>query len=174
MKKTLLVLFITLLATVVFAFPAGTFNIGGQAGFNSYKADSDTKAANMVYLNPIVGYFFMDNLSADVLLLLTSTSQGRSSWSDFNFGLGARYFMDMGNHKLYAGLGATFASYSSKFGSFKSSDSGTYLNGKFGILMPITEDVFFDLGAKYEKGLGDFKDSSFGVNLGLQIFTPLF
>lgn len=174
MKKTFLILFITLLASVVFAFPAGTLNLGGNAGFSSYKADSDAKALNIVYFNPNIGYLFMDNLSADLLLLFMSNSQGKSSWGEFDAGLGARYFVDMGGHKLYAGLGAVYSSYSSSFGSFKDSDSGIYLNGKLGILMPVTDDVFLDFGAKYNMGMGDYKDSTLSMNIGLQFFMPLF
>lgn len=78
MKKTFLILFITLLASVVFAFPAGTLNLGGDAGFSSYKADSDAKALNIIYFNPNIGYLFMDNLSADLLLLFMSSSQEKA------------------------------------------------------------------------------------------------
>ncbi|MFW5629118.1 MAG: hypothetical protein ACOCG6_07790 [Candidatus Cloacimonadaceae bacterium] len=80
----------------------------------------------------------------------------------------------MGGHKLYAGLGALYSSNSSSFGSFKDSDSGIYLNGKLGILTPVTDDVFLDFGAKYDMGMGDYKDSTLSMNIGLQFFMPLF
>lgn len=50
-------------------------------------------AVNMFYFNPNIGYFFMDNLSADLLLLFTSTSQDKSPWGDFDAGFGMHYFM---------------------------------------------------------------------------------
>lgn len=174
MKKTFLVLLITLLATLVFAFPAGTFNLGGNAGFTTYKANSDAKASNTIYFNPNIGYLFMDNVSADVLLGFSSNSHNKATSTSFDVGLGARYFLGMGDNKLYAGLGAIFGSHSYKFGSVKTSDSGTHLNAKLGFLVPVTPDVFLDLGAKYEMGMGDYKDNTLGINLGLQMFTPLF
>lgn len=174
MKKTLLILSITLLATFAFAFPAGTLNIGGTTGFDSYKANSDAKLSNTFYLNSNIGYLFMDNISADVLLGLTANRYDKDTVNLFYLGLGARYFMDMGDNKAYAGLGATFDSYSSKTGALKYSDSGTYLNAKLGYLLPLTPEVFLDLAAKYEKGVIEYKDSTFGVSLGLQFFAPFF
>lgn len=174
MKKTFLVLLITLLATAVFAIPAGTFNLGGTAGFNSYKINKDAKAENEITFSPNIGYFFMDNLSADLLVDYSYLNSGKNnSTTDIGLGLGARYFYGIGDFKLYGGFGGTYKSFSSKLGSSKITSTGVYLNPKLGILLPMSEDVYLDLGAKYDIGVGDNEDSTLGINLGLQIFMPL-
>ncbi len=173
MKKAFLIIFITLFATVVFAFPAGSFNLGGQASFSSQKGVSDASALNTLSLSPTIGYFFKNNLSTDLLFAYTSSSQAKVKHELVAYGIGTRYFLGMGNNKLYAGLGL-FREYKTyKLPSWDKTEKLTCMSAKAGFLLPLSESVYLDLGTIFDFSIQYEEYTNFGINLGLQVFKPL-
>ncbi|MCB5252929.1 MAG: hypothetical protein RBR69_03425 [Candidatus Cloacimonadaceae bacterium] len=167
MKKGILILFSLLFVVTAFAFDQGTINLGGSASFESVKADSDADAESIISINPNVGYFVIDNLSADLNLGYIDYDGDVSTLS---IGIGGRYFY----RNLYGGLQFDYQSM-----SINSSDyTAMYITPKFGYVMPLAENVFIDLGLKYQMGVGDYGGDGSGSNessvlqvgVGLQIF----
>ncbi len=154
------------------AFEAGTINAGGSLGFASYKSNSDDDATTTLYFSPQVGYFFIDNLSADLLLSYWNEKQGDDTSTSFALGIGARYFYN----RFYGGLGFMMESW----GDDNYSESANHLELKAGYLLPLVENVFVDLGLKYKMGIGEYgsdgsgdnEESQLGLNVGFQIFFP--
>jgi hypothetical protein len=174
MKRAILILMVLTIVSILCAFPKGTINPGGQVYFQSYKADSDADAMTTIAIMPQVGYFFIDNLAADVLVNYISQSQGDDSASQFDIGLGARYFYN----KFYGGLGFLHNSMSWENG-VDIKKSGNYLELKGGYLLQPARNVYLDLGLKYRMGLGkyggdfdeiDNEESMLMIGAGLQIF----
>ncbi|NLO44101.1 MAG: hypothetical protein GX106_03965 [Candidatus Cloacimonetes bacterium] len=173
MKKAFLIIFISLFATVVFAFPAGSFNLGGQASFSSQKGGSDAFPLNTLSFNPTFGYFFKNNLSTDLLFTYTSSSQAKVKHELVAYGIGTRYFLGMGNNKLYAGLGL-FREYKTyKLPSWDKTEKLTCMSAKAGFLLPLSESVYLDLGTVFDFSIQYEEYTNLGINLGLQVFKPL-
>ena len=166
MKKGLLILVSLLFVVAAFAFDQGTINLGGSAAFESQKANSDADAITVFYLNPIVGYFVMDNLSVDMNLNIMSYDGD----TDLGIGIGGRYFYN----NFYGGLQLDYMSQA--WGS--STVTSMYLVPKLGYMMPLAENVFVDLGLKYKMGFGDYggdgegsnEESNLHLGVGLQVF----
>lgn len=179
MRLALLVLITLFLVSGLCAFEKGTINIGGSASYTSYKESSDDDdATNTLIIAPQIGYFFIDNLAADLLFAVVSQSEGDNSQTTFDIGLGGRYFYK----NFYGGLGLMHESISWDYGNgFDGSGSGNYLGLKGGYLFPIARSVFVDFGIHYNMGLGDFggdwdgknEESEFGLNVGFQIFYKI-
>ncbi len=191
MKKGLLILLALIVASSVFAFTKGTINPGGTVSFTSNKLNSDQKAITIFSITPQVGYFVMDNLSADVLMNYTYVGQSKGDYNDeysssnLGLGIGGRYFYPLEPGKIYGGLDFLYNSLSWESGPDDGSSNAMYLDLKGGYLIPVVENVYVDFGLKYQMGLGDYggddyedapdeykenEESTFGVNIGLQIF----
>lgn len=174
MRIALLVILSLFLVSGLCAFERGTINVGGTASYSSYKANSDAEALNTITFAPQLGYFFIDNLAADLIFNYVSQSQDEASVSAFDIGLGGRYFYK----NFYGGLSLMheIASWDNVLND--GSGSGNYLGLKGGYLFPIARNVFVDFGAHYNMGLGDYggdyegknEESEFGLNVGFQIF----
>ena len=191
MKKGLLILLALIIASSVFAFTKGTINPGGTVSFASYKPNSDEKAITMFGITPQVGYFVIDNLSADVLINYTYEGQSKgdsneeNSLSALGIGIGGRYFYPIAPGKIYGGLDFLYNTNSWKESDYDGGWNAMYLGLKAGYVLPIVENVYVDFGLRYQMGLGDYggddyehaldeykenEESTFGFNLGLQIF----
>lgn len=174
MKKGILILVLLLFVMAAFAFDQGTINLGGTAVFESKKETSDDDAITVFTVNPIVGYFVMDNLSADVNLAVVSNDGNL----DFGIGVGARYFYS----NFYGGLEFDYLSeyyaYPPASGLKDGTKTSMYLVPKLGYMMPLAENVFVDMGLKYKMGFGDYGGDRSGSNeysqiqfgVGLQVF----
>jgi len=177
MRTGLLILMSLLIVSSLCAFDQGTINPGGSISYTSSKSNSDADAYSLLSISPQVGYFFMPNLSGDVLLSLGNSKQGDYKSSSFALGLGARYFFN----NFYGGLGLMMVSYSNDNGFGESKLTGNYLNLKGGYLVPVAENVFVDLGLKYQMGFGEYggdgsgdnEETLLGINAGLQVFFPM-
>lgn len=92
-----------------------------------------------------------------------------------SYGVGSRYFypLDVANIESYAGLALTLDKITAKAPGAESSINGGYTIVKAGLLVPITPDIYIDLGLSYDLGLGNFDDSTFNFKLGFQMFMPL-
>jgi len=197
MKKGLLILLALIVASSVFAFTIGTINPGGTVSFTSNKHNSDHNDITMFSITPQVGYFVMDNISADVLLNYMYEGQEggvqnlKYSSSLLGIGIGGRYFYPLAPGKIYGGLDLLYNSLSWEDEYYGGKDDGgwnaMYLGLKGGYLFPVVENVYVDFGLKYQMGLGDYggddyedapdeykenEESTFGINIGLQIFIP--
>ena len=197
MKKGLFILLALIVASSVFAFTKGTINPGGTVSFTSNKPNSDEKAITMFSITPQVGYFVMDNLSADVLINYTYEGQSESDYNDeyslsnLGLGIGGRYFYPLAPGEIYGGLDFLYNSFSweeeYEGGKYDGGRNAMYLGLKGGYLFPVVENVYVDFGLKYQMGLGDYggddfedvpdeykenEESTFGINIGLQIFIP--
>ncbi len=170
MKIGLFVLLSIILVTSLAAFEQGTINAGGSISFESYKWHSDADATTTISFAPQVGYFFMDNIAADLLLNYTSISND-GDHSIFAFGIGGRYFFN----QIYGGLGFMMESSDNEF-----KQTANYLDIKAGYLHPLVDNVFIDAGLLYRMGVGEYggdaegdnEESLFKINIGLQIFFP--
>lgn len=167
MKKGILILFSLLFVVAAFAFDQGTINLGGTASFESAKANSDADAETMFSLSPNVGYFVIDDLSVDLNLSYVNYDGDSSA---MGIGLGARYFY----MNFYGGLQFDYRT----VGTDDWDVSSMYITPKIGYMMPLAQNVYVDLGLRYQMGIGDYGQDGSGSNessvihfgVGLQVF----
>jgi len=150
MKKVLLLIVCLLFVSSLYAFKAGTSSIDGTVAYVSYKYDKDADPTNVIIINPALSYFLMDNIAVDGLFEYVNANN--DSWEDpeteMKIGVGGRIFF--GN--LYGGAGVLFTSYKDASDDF----SGTYLRIIAGYLLPIVENVYFDIAGMYQMGMGKY------------------
>jgi len=174
--KRLFVLFLVLaFSASVFAFGQGTKTVGGFIGYSSSKANSDADPLSTIIINPMGGYFFIDNLCADLEIEYLSMNADYldDPITEFGLGLGGRYFyMD-----FYGGAAFMMSSWND--GDYKY--SANYLKFRLGYLVKIAENIYVDLGAHYKMGLGayggdmdefDNEESEINIGGGVDIFFP--
>ena len=135
MRIALLVMVTLFLVSGLCALEKGTINIGGNASYTSFKANSDAEALNTITFAPQVGYFFIDNLAADLIFQFVSQAEDEASVSAFDIGLGGRYFYK----NFYGGLSLMHEMASWDNGLTDGSGSGNYLGLKAGYLFPIAK-----------------------------------
>ncbi|MBN2461261.1 MAG: hypothetical protein JXB60_06600 [Candidatus Cloacimonetes bacterium] len=174
--KRLFILLLVLAVASAFAFEKGTKTVGGFIGYNSYKYNSDADAVNTIAINPVGGYFFMDNICADLEVEYTNTNS--SDWDEpethFGFGIGGRYFYNY----IYGGAAFMMMSYSPA--NVDLSYSANYLKFRGGYLFNIAENIYVDLGAHYMMGFGEYggdgegdnEESELQIGGGIDIFFP--
>lgn len=177
MRIGLIILMSLFVLSSLCAFEKGTINPGGSISYMSYKSNADDEdATNMLSIAPQVGYFFIDNLAADLLIDFENMSEGDYKSSSLDIGIGGRYFYK----NFYGGLGFMLTSWSWDDGDFDMKVSANYIDLKAGYLVPIVENVYIDLGVGYEMGMGEYgadgegdnEESAFGFMAGFQIFFP--
>ena len=175
MKRCVIFVSLFLLFTSVYAFEQGTINLGGNIGFSSYKSNSDDDdSETTISIAPNGGYFFIDNISGDLMINFSNATEGDYKSSRLQIGFGGRYFIN----QMYAGLGFMMGSGSSDSEVGETELSANFLNLKAGYLMPLAENVYVDLGLDYLMGIGEYggdregdnEESKFEVKAGLQIF----
>jgi hypothetical protein len=174
MKKGMLILLSLLVVSSVFAFTQGSMLVGGTAGLNITKSDSDDDPTTTISLFPQLGYFVIDKLCADLIVKAELRTDGDDSVNALGIGLGGRYFFD----KLYGGLDFQYqqANFDYEMGG-KSKTTAMYGTLKGGYLFPLAEMAFVDLRGSYQMGLGDYggdssgknETSGLGFNAGLQV-----
>ena len=172
MKRILVLFMVLMVASSVYAFEAGTKNVGGWIGYESYTIDSDADAVSTISFEPWVGYFFMDNILAEVAIEYTSTNS--KDWDDpittFGLGFGGAYFFN----NIYAGAGFAMESINDGYEEW----SGNYIGFDIGYLYGIAENIYLDVGFGYEMGIGEYggdfegdnEESGFGFGAGIAIF----
>ncbi len=172
MKKTLLVLLVLFMATVAFAFSAGTMNIGGDISYTFSK-----HGANTLSVNPVFGYLIKPDLSIDIDLEYMNSKSSSVKQRDTGFGGGARYFKDLGAGKLYGGGGLLFVFRKTEIKDYYWGDWDEYkrkfafVKLKAGYLLPITDHLYLDAGINYKAETKDLDDPLYEARLGLQFFT---
>lgn len=193
MRKIVLILLAIFAVGALSAFNQGTINPGGYVAISSEKSDSDDDATTSIVVAPQIGYFVIDNLSADLMLSLGMATQSGDGYdysaTDLGIGLGARYFF----LNFYGGLGFNYESYISKNELDKSGtkrkESAMFITPKIGYVLPLASNVYADLGLNYRMGIGKVKGTREVANVetdwdydneysklqlmaGLQIFFP--
>jgi len=173
MKKLLFIILSLVVVSSLVAFEQGTKSMGGFLSFNSSKMTSDSDAVNTIMVMPYGGYFLTNNIMAEAFLAYYHANSDSYSdpYNEFGFGLGGRYFFN----KLYAGAGFKMTSMDNGNTNY----SANYLQFKAGYLVTIAENVFLDLGAIYDMGIGEYggdwegsdnERSNFTIGLGIEIF----
>ena len=119
---------------------------GGSVSFESFDPGYGDNINTFTFA-PEVGYFFMDNIAAD-LIMEWSTSKDNS---DFGLAIGGRYF----HNQFYGGLAFLMSSSSEKYGSSTYKTSANYLMLRGGYLYPLFEHVYGDFGLNWKFGIGD-------------------
>lgn len=198
MKKFIIVVFTVLMFVSLNAFEEGTVNIGGTASLSSEKYDSNDDPWLYMVAAPQLGYFIIDNVAVDIIPTLATYSQsGKSSGTSYTY-TGTELGMALGGRMFYNGFygGLSFlylyGLYDSEYGTNRNKDkeSALFLTPKLGMVMPITKNVYGDLGMSYKMGVGKvnttendngtvYKDSykneyrRLQFLAGIQVFFPM-
>ena len=173
MKKVLLIIVCLLFVSSLYAFRAGTTSLGGTVAYVSYKSNEDANPINVIIINPALSYFLMDNIAVDGLFEYVNANSDDMDdpETEMKIGVGGRIFF--GN--LYGGAGVLFTSNRDAAIDY----SGTYLRIYGGYLLPIVENVYFDIAGMYQMGMGkyggdwdehDNKEAEFVVGAGIEVF----
>lgn len=166
MKKLLLGMLLLVSAALSAQTMSGNWLVGGDAGFNSYKADGATESVTQYNISPQIGYFIMDNLAVGALL---SYSSDYAKTSRLGIGPAVRfYFADLGESaKLLGQVDFLINSVTPDGGD---AVSGTTLGVKAGLAWFLNHHVALEGLVGYRSDSGDLgKGSGFGVNFGFQI-----
>lgn len=179
MKKTFLVSLVLFIATVAFAFEPGTKNIGGQVAFSSYMHSKKNSGVSYYCINPIFGYAFLEDFTADVELNIQGAHEKNYKESRFGLGLGARFYRPFMDGQLYGGSGLVYdfskcslRKYNQHYSDYINSNhthSYGFLKLKGGYLMPLSESIFLDMSANYHLNFVS-GDGQLGFMVGLQMF----
>ena len=173
MKKLFIFLTASLFAVSAFAqFEQGAIRVGGSSnlGFTSMKPKGATSSMNSFELGVNAGYFFMDNLSADVDLLFDYSKYGyEGSVAETTVGIGAgvRYYLPI---NVFAGAGVDMVV--NKYGS--ESASGLGANLKVGYAAFVTDNIAIEPVIGYRLGLTDEKKGTQVSGLSAAIGISLF
>ncbi|MFT5165655.1 MAG: opacity protein-like surface antigen [Saprospiraceae bacterium] len=148
----------------------GTTMIGGTAGFDLQFEEGDNLFT--LTLNPSIAVFTSNNLAIGSNLGLTYLKSGDFSTTFLNLLPFARYYFLGGNEKsvifLEGKIGLALASFDNGGGS-ESESAFQYAFGP-GVSFFLTDNVSIDAILAYNHIGGDFDQSSFGLNIGLQAF----
>ena len=161
MKRMLImVVIVTLTVSMSFGqWTKGTKSAGGTLSWSSSSYDGEAVSSTLT-INPEVGYFAMDNLGVNFgLLMATVTPEVGDGVTTTAFALGAKYYMN----SMYAG------------GSFSSltvgeADGMSSLLIEAGYLHGLSDNVYLDAGLDYSMGMGDNKNGSMTLGVGVVTF----
>ena len=154
-------------------FTKGTKSVSSLFSYQSMNSGEDgDDGTSVLSIEPAGSYFFMDNIAADVTIDMTTTSMGDIDNKTSLMAFGATYYMN----NMYGGLG--FAMASSTMGdadAFKSNAIAI----KAGYLHSMVENWYFDIGLRYNMGMGKYKmgseegpdNKSSSMTLGLGVVT---
>ena len=173
MKKFFIFLTASLFAVSAFAqFEQGSIRVGGSSSldFSNMKAKGSTSSQNSFDANVNAGYFFMDNLAADVDLLFDYSKfsyEGSSAEMTFGVGFGARYYLPI---NVFAGAGVDLLA--TKYDD--ETVSGIGVNVKVGYAAFLTDNIAIEPVIGYRLGLTDEKKgtqvSGLSVGVGISIY----
>jgi len=172
MKKSIILLVFLSLTVFGFAFEQGTKSIGGSVEFSATNYIGDSPTGYSLTITPALSYFVIENLAIELSPgYYVSWADGYDTRTGYSIGLGMRYFIK----KFYLGGSYQYGKYGFK-GQKSSSQSMTLAAGH---LFPMAKNIFFDVGIRYNKGLGQIKSpygnhdndmSSFSTRAGVVIY----
>lgn len=143
---------------------AGSWMIGGMAGFSSATADGADDALNTITISPNLGYFVIDNLGIGVNVGFVSQSLGDASLTQVGIGPYARYYVYQG---LFPQVGIMYNSI--KFDD-EDADTSTDINLGVGYSFFLNNSIAVEPMLSYTIGGGDSKVNTFGLMIGIQAF----
>ena len=153
---------------------AGTKSVGSLFSFSSVNSGIEGEdGTSTLSIEPAGSYFVIDNVTADVAITMLSIDDGSDDkWSATNIGFGASYYMN----NIYGGAGLLMSSW--KVGDSDPSKSN-YLTIKAGYLHSMVENWYFDIGLRYNMGMGKHKmgdtegddNKSTNMTLGVGVVT---
>jgi hypothetical protein len=142
---------------------AGAWMIGGDAGFASAKTKDVDDAVNILYLNPSIGYFPIDNLGIGLRLGFQNISFGDFGSTQFGIGAMARYYVFQG---LFPQVGFMYNSSKIKDGPDAATD--TDINLALGYSFFLNNSVAIEPMLAYNINSEDV--NTFGLGIGIQVF----
>jgi hypothetical protein len=148
----------------------GNLLIGGTAGFDvEFEENNDNFLT--IAINPMVARMVTDNVAFGGSLGLVYLKVGDFSTSSFNVMPLVRYYVPgAGNAVLFIEAKAGLARMGSSFSGESSSESAFQFSFGPGIAFFIADNVSIDALLAYNRIGGDFDQSSFGLNIGFQVF----
>ena len=170
-KNFVLTLALLLCATFTFAqTEAGKLMIGGNAGFDIQKQDDHDDIVS-IDLNPMLGFFVIDNLAVGAALSVSSFKEG-DEFTTTGLGIApfGRYYIGPGGVKLF--IHAQFGYITSKYddGTFEVKSKGTQLTIGPGLAFFLNDHVAIEALLGYDKFGGDFDGSNIGLRIGVQAY----
>jgi len=130
---------------------AGTKSVGSLFSFSSSNSGEEgDESMTTLSIEPAGSYFVIDNVSADVSFVMKSSSYGDADWSSTDIGIGASYYMN----NIYGGGGLILSSQKEGDGD---ASKANYLQIKAGYLHSMVENWYFDIGLRYNMGMGKYK-----------------
>ena len=171
MKNLLLGLLLIVSAGLSAQTMQGQWMVGGTAGFNSTSNDPDggADAVTTFNLNPNIGYFVIDNLAIGLNLGFESHS---GAGSVFSVGPQVRYyFVNLGESaKLFAQGRFGFASFSPEEGdSYSGTEWGVGVGLAYFLNPHVALEGLLEYSSLTPNSDFDFKQNTFGFNVGFQI-----
>jgi len=135
-------------------FTKGTKSVSSLFSYNSSNSgnDGDDGSTDMV-IEPAGSYFFMDNLAADVSINMTTSKEGDDEEKSSMMSFGATYYMN----NIYGGAGFSMASFTQ---GDADPNTANFIAIKAGYLHSMVENWYFDIGLRYTKGMGKYKEGS--------------
>ena len=166
MKKITVIILIMLFSLSAYAFDKGTKNVGCSFSFTSLKADYEAEAVEYFDFQGFLGYFAVKNLSIDFAanMVIQPTYNNYSydrdfgsSTTTFRLGIGSRVFI---HERLYFG----YHLYQQFYARGDANITSSYLDFDAGIIAPVTENIYIDMGAQYNTGIGSYSGEDYGEN----------
>ena len=153
MKKMLTITAIAgLLVSMSFAnWTEGTKSYGGSFSWKSVTPEVGDASTTMT-IAPSIGYFWMDNVSANFTLDYSKEgdNDATTSWL-----VGANYFMN----EWYAGA---------HYGS--AGEDQSYMRFGGGYMYGLSDGVYLNTGLTYDMGMGDWKTNTMQVSVGVNTY----
>lgn len=167
MKNHVILLMLLNFAMAAFAAEKGTKMLGGTVSLSRSRSEIITPVTELAVTSSL-GYCVIDNLMIEVSPKFTLTMQeyeppysGHTSSIVFGIGVGARFFIG----KFY--LGSMF-NYNSHGAAEAYAKGNQYyykdMDLKAGCLLPLAKNIYLDLAAIYNFGVGEARAFTFGAN----------
>lgn len=144
--------------------------IGGNAGFNVQKQDPHNIVT--IDVNPMLGYFIIDNLALGATLNMSSYKIG-DDYKNTGFGIApfGRYYIGPSGVKLFVHAQFGYLSNKTEQPPFEDDKSnGTQLTIGPGLAFFLNNHVAIEALLAYDKYGGDLDGSRIGLNIGVQAY----
>ncbi|THU34811.1 porin family protein [Niastella caeni] len=175
MKKVLFAAFLLVSSNAIFAqVNQGQWLAGGNAGFNSWKR-GDSKSTT-IFVNPNVGYFFINNLAGGLRLGLESEKVKGDEDATVQYGVApfVRYYFLPAAQKVNVFADASYGFDKIKQGDAKASGNHFSIMAGPAVFLSPNTALEFALyyssygGDRYENVAGD-RSNNFGLSIGFQV-----
>ncbi len=121
-----------------------------------FKEHPDTDRRDTIVFSPQLGYFVLEDLSADLLLNFSKVSHGELEREEVHYGIGFRHFIN----QIYIGAGYM----EKRTETYNHEIISGHINAKLGYMLPLSDYIFLNLSADYLKGIGEYRGDTSGNN----------